>query len=164
MFRYIFSAFTTSSVLAIKRTSVLWSSPLSCSVVLMSPWCLLRLWDGSLVTLHSLCSYIYYPWWSQCTSLRRGTEFLKAVKWLSSLFQYIYIYMYIYIYIYYNVGFNANNVWTLPLAFYSGDEEDGGIRLSSWLHSGTLSCKILMQLLIPLNGSLFNISFIGNKF
>ena len=40
---------------------------------------LLLLWDGSLVTLSTLYSFIYYLWWSQCTSLCRGTEFLKAV-------------------------------------------------------------------------------------
>ena len=37
MFRYIFSVFTTSSVLTIRRTSLMRSSPLSCSVALMSP-------------------------------------------------------------------------------------------------------------------------------
>ena len=37
VFWYIFSTFTTSNVSAIRRTSLLWSSPLSCSVALMSP-------------------------------------------------------------------------------------------------------------------------------
>ena len=36
-FRYIFSVFTRSSVLAVRRTSLIWSSSLCCSVVLMSP-------------------------------------------------------------------------------------------------------------------------------
>ena len=40
---------------------------------------LLLLWDGSIVTLRTLCSYIYHLWWSQCTSLWPGTEFLQAV-------------------------------------------------------------------------------------
>ena len=37
VFQYIFSAFTTISVPAIRMTSLLWSSPSSCSVALMSP-------------------------------------------------------------------------------------------------------------------------------
>ena len=73
MFRYIFSAFTTNSVLVIKRALLLWSSPLSCSVALMSRLRMKRVcycsWDISLVTLHALCSYMYHLWWSQCTSL-----------------------------------------------------------------------------------------------
>ena len=44
---------------------------------------LVLLSDGSLVTLYTLCSYIYHLWGSQCTSLWQGTEFLKAVQWLS---------------------------------------------------------------------------------
>ena len=68
VFQYLFSAFTTSSALVIRRTSFLWSSPLSCSVAL------LLLWDGLLVILHTLFSYIYHLyhlWWSQCTSFWR---------------------------------------------------------------------------------------------
>ena len=42
VFRYRFLAFTTSSVLAIRRSSILWGSPLRCSVVLMSPWLVKR--------------------------------------------------------------------------------------------------------------------------
>ena len=37
------------------------------------------LWHGSLVTLHTLCSYIYHLWCSQFKILRWETEFLKAV-------------------------------------------------------------------------------------
>ena len=35
--------------------------------------------SGWLVTLHTLCSYISHLWWSQYTSLWRGTEFPKAI-------------------------------------------------------------------------------------
>ena len=37
VFRYMFFAFTTRSVLAIRRTWLWWSSPLRCSVALISP-------------------------------------------------------------------------------------------------------------------------------
>ena len=46
---------------------------------------MLLLWDCSLVTLQTLCSYLYHLRWSQRTSLWGGTEFLKAVYWLSSI-------------------------------------------------------------------------------
>ena len=38
VFRYIFSGFTTSTELAIRTFSLLWSSLLSCSVALLSHW------------------------------------------------------------------------------------------------------------------------------
>ena len=37
------------------------------------------LWVSSLVTLPTFCSCIYHLWWSNCTSLWRGTNFLKVV-------------------------------------------------------------------------------------
>ena len=46
---------------------------------------LLLLWVSSLVTLPTFCLCIYHLWWSNCTSLLRATNFLKAVKWLSSV-------------------------------------------------------------------------------
>ena len=45
--QYIFSAFTTSSVLAIKRTSPVWSLPSRCSIALINPSkakCVRRYW------------------------------------------------------------------------------------------------------------------------
>ena len=54
MFRYIFSVFTTSSVLAIRRTSRLRCSPLSSAdESLKDETRLLLLWVGSLLTLHT---------------------------------------------------------------------------------------------------------------
>ena len=57
VFRYIFSAFTTSSVLAIRRILLMWSSPLSFSrdeqCLLKDETCLLLLWVTSLVTRYT---------------------------------------------------------------------------------------------------------------
>ena len=60
VFQYTFSAFTTSNALAIRTTSLLWSSRLSISnESLKDETRLLLLWHGSLVTLYTFSSYIY---------------------------------------------------------------------------------------------------------
>ena len=59
LYIYIFAAFTSKRVVLIRRTSLLWSSLLSCSKVLMSKKgrnASATTLDGSLVTKHALCS------------------------------------------------------------------------------------------------------------
>ena len=88
---YIFSAFTRGSVLAVRRGSLVWSSPLKCSVAPMNPYRMKHFYYCSEIVGEQHCTHFDHSY-SICGEgsahlyEKNQSIYKKAVWWMNSVF------------------------------------------------------------------------------